>query len=62
MTTGANLDQVVGQLAGRAGAVAICLDVEGTIALIGDDPQAARPLPGCWGCSGRWPTGTPRWP
>jgi hypothetical protein len=61
MTTGAGLDQVVGQLGGRAGAVAICLDVDG-----GLSPRSGmtrrRPVryPGGWGCSGRWPTGTPR--
>ena len=52
MTTGANLDQVVGQLAGRAGAVAICLDVDGTIAPIGDDPQLAVRYPGVLGLLG----------
>lgn len=61
MTTGANLDQVVGQLAGRAGAVAICLDVDRTIAPIGEDPQAARPLPrGAGAARVAGPTGTPR--
>jgi trehalose 6-phosphate phosphatase len=36
----------VARLAGRAGRVAICLDFDGTIAPIVDDPAAARPLPG----------------
>jgi trehalose 6-phosphate phosphatase len=34
------------QLAEHAGEVAICLDFDGTIAPIVDDPAAARPLPG----------------
>jgi trehalose 6-phosphate phosphatase len=38
--------QVAAHLSQRAGEVAICLDFDGTIAPIVDDPQAARPLPG----------------
>jgi trehalose 6-phosphate phosphatase len=34
------------RLARRAAEVAICLDFDGTIAPIVDDPEAARPLPG----------------
>jgi trehalose 6-phosphate phosphatase len=34
------------RLAARPGRVAICLDFDGTIAPIVDDPAAARPLPG----------------
>jgi trehalose 6-phosphate phosphatase len=34
------------RLARRAGEVAICLDFDGTIAPIVEDPEAARPLPG----------------
>ncbi len=34
------------RLARRAGEVAVCLDFDGTIAPIVEDPQAARPLPG----------------
>jgi trehalose 6-phosphate phosphatase len=34
------------RLAGRAAEVAICLDFDGTIAPIVEDPAAARPLPG----------------
>jgi trehalose 6-phosphate phosphatase len=36
----------VARLAGRPGRVALCLDFDGTIAPIVDDPAAARPLPG----------------
>jgi trehalose 6-phosphate phosphatase len=34
------------RLSGRAGEVALCLDFDGTLSPIVDDPDAARPLPG----------------
>jgi trehalose 6-phosphate phosphatase len=34
------------RLAARAGEVALCLDFDGTLSPIVEDPQAARPLPG----------------
>jgi trehalose 6-phosphate phosphatase len=34
------------RLVSRAGEVALCLDFDGTVAPIVDDPEAARPLPG----------------
>jgi trehalose 6-phosphate phosphatase len=33
-------------LVARAGEVALCLDFDGTLAPIVDDPDQARPLPG----------------
>jgi trehalose 6-phosphate phosphatase len=39
-------EQAAARLAKRAGEVALCLDFDGTISPIVDDPQAARPLPG----------------
>jgi hypothetical protein len=60
--TRAKLSGVVGQLTGRAGEVAICMDFDGPIAPIVQDPAAARPLPGMVELLGRWPTATPPWP
>jgi trehalose 6-phosphate phosphatase len=42
----AAVDQVARGLAGRAPEVAICLDFDGTLSPVVDDPQAARPLQG----------------
>jgi hypothetical protein len=39
-------DEPAARLSGRAGEVALCLDFDGTLAPIVDDPDAARPLPG----------------
>jgi trehalose 6-phosphate phosphatase len=41
-----DLGTVAGELASRAGEVALCLDFDGTLAPIVDDPDQARPLPG----------------
>ena len=46
MTTGRPLAGAAARLAERAAEVAICLDFDGTIAPIVEDPAAARPLPG----------------
>ena len=46
MSTGGPMADAAARLAGRAAEVAICLDFDGTIAPIVEDPQAARPLPG----------------
>jgi trehalose 6-phosphate phosphatase len=44
--TAQELAEHAARLARHAGEVAICLDFDGTIAPIVDDPAAARPLPG----------------
>jgi trehalose 6-phosphate phosphatase len=62
VSTSAKLSGVVGQLTGRAGEVAICMDFDGPIAPIVQDPAAARPLPDMVELLGRWPTATPPWP
>jgi trehalose 6-phosphate phosphatase len=46
MTADTPVDEHAARLAARAGEVAICLDFDGTLAPIVDDPEAARPLPG----------------
>lgn len=46
MTAGATAAERLARLAARADQVALCLDFDGTLAPIVDDPQAARPLPG----------------
>jgi trehalose 6-phosphate phosphatase len=46
MTTGRSLAERAADIAGRAGEVAICLDFDGTISPIVEDPAAARPLAG----------------
>ena len=43
---GAVLAGQAARLAARAGTVALCLDFDGTLAPIVDDPEEARPLPG----------------
>jgi trehalose 6-phosphate phosphatase len=43
---GASLVDEAAQLSRRAGEVALCLDFDGTLAPIVDDPASARPLPG----------------
>jgi trehalose 6-phosphate phosphatase len=43
---GTSLADHAARLAARAGAVALCLDFDGTLSPIVDDPEAARPLPG----------------
>jgi trehalose 6-phosphate phosphatase len=45
-TTGAAVAERAARLAARAGRVALCLDFDGTLSPIVDDPEAARPLPG----------------
>jgi trehalose 6-phosphate phosphatase len=39
-------EELAARMSGRAGEVALCLDFDGTLAPIVDDPDAARPLPG----------------
>ena len=47
MTAGtAEIEQVARDLVGRAPEVALCLDFDGTLSPVVDDPQAARPLEG----------------
>jgi trehalose 6-phosphate phosphatase len=46
MTTGRSLAEHAAAVAGRAAEVAICLDFDGTISPIVEDPAAARPLAG----------------
>jgi trehalose 6-phosphate phosphatase len=46
MTADPSVAEQAARLAGRAGEVALCLDFDGTLSPIVDDPQAARPLPG----------------
>jgi trehalose 6-phosphate phosphatase len=46
VTAGRPLAGEAARLARRAGQVAICVDFDGTIAPIVEDPAAARPLPG----------------
>jgi trehalose 6-phosphate phosphatase len=46
VTARGELAAAAARLARRAAEVAICLDFDGTIAPIVDDPDAARPLPG----------------
>jgi trehalose 6-phosphate phosphatase len=46
MTTGRPLAEHAAAVAGRAAEVAICLDFDGTISPIVEDPAAARPLAG----------------
>jgi len=46
MTADPSVTGHAARLAERAGEVALCLDFDGTLSPIVDDPQAARPLPG----------------
>jgi trehalose 6-phosphate phosphatase len=46
MTADPSVAEQAARLAGRTGEVALCLDFDGTLSPIVDDPQAARPLPG----------------
>jgi hypothetical protein len=46
MTADLSVAEQAARLAGRAGEVALCLDFDGTLSPIVDDPQAARPLHG----------------
>jgi trehalose 6-phosphate phosphatase len=46
MTTDTSLAEHAARLAARAGEVALCLDFDGTLSPIVDDPEAAEPLPG----------------
>ena len=46
MTGGRSIAAAAARLAQRAAEVAVCLDFDGTIAPIVEDPAAARPLPG----------------
>src|SRR5919106_5092470 len=46
MTAHPSVAEHAARLAERAGEVALCLDFDGTLSPIVDDPQAARPLPG----------------
>jgi trehalose 6-phosphate phosphatase len=43
---GSSVTEHAAQLAARAGEVALCLDFDGTLSPIVDDPEAARPLAG----------------
>jgi trehalose 6-phosphate phosphatase len=42
----AEIEQAARELAERAGEVALCLDFDGTLSPVVDDPEAARPLQG----------------
>jgi trehalose 6-phosphate phosphatase len=46
MTADPSVAEHAARLAERAGEVALCLDFDGTLSPIVEDPQAARPLPG----------------
>jgi trehalose 6-phosphate phosphatase len=46
MTAGTSVAEHAARLAGRPGEVALCLDFDGTLSPIVEDPQAARPLDG----------------
>jgi trehalose 6-phosphate phosphatase len=46
MTADPSVAEHAARLTRRAGEVALCLDFDGTLSPIVDDPQAARPLPG----------------
>jgi trehalose 6-phosphate phosphatase len=46
MSAGMSLGGHAARLSARAGEVALCLDFDGTLSPIVDDPQAARPLAG----------------
>ncbi|HVD15947.1 MAG TPA: trehalose-phosphatase [Actinomycetota bacterium] len=46
MTTHTSVAERAARLAARAGEVALCLDFDGTLSPIVDDPAAAEPLPG----------------
>jgi trehalose 6-phosphate phosphatase len=46
MTSGRTLDEEAVRLRGRAGNVALCLDFDGTLAPIVDDPELSAPSPG----------------
>ena len=46
MTADPSVTGHAARLAARAGEVALCLDFDGTLSPIVEDPQAARPLPG----------------
>jgi trehalose 6-phosphate phosphatase len=46
VTAGGSLAEHAARLAARANEVALCLDFDGTLSPIVDDPLAARPLPG----------------
>ena len=45
MTADPSVAEHAARLTKRAGEVAFCLDFDGTLSPIVDDPQAARPLP-----------------
>jgi trehalose 6-phosphate phosphatase len=46
MTADASVAEHAARLAERTDEVALCLDFDGTLSPIVDDPQAVRPLPG----------------
>jgi trehalose 6-phosphate phosphatase len=46
MTADPSVAEHAARLAERADEVALCLDFDGTLSPIVDDPEAARPLPG----------------
>ena len=46
MTAGTSVPEQAARLVERAQKVALCLDFDGTLSPIVEDPQAARPLPG----------------
>jgi hypothetical protein len=60
--TSAKLSGVVGQLTGRAGEVAICMDFDGPIAPDLPGPGGGPAATGMVELLGRWPTATPPWP
>jgi trehalose 6-phosphate phosphatase len=64
VTAGAASGSLAGQaarLSARAGQVALCLDFDGTLSPIVDDPEAARPLAGVVELLGPLATGAPPW-
>ena len=46
MSAGTSVPEEAARLVERAQKVALCLDFDGTLSPIVEDPQAARPLPG----------------
>jgi hypothetical protein len=46
MSAGTSVPEQAARLVERAQKVALCLDFDGTLSPIVEDPQAARPLPG----------------
>ena len=56
---GSPLEDHAARLRKRPGEVALCLDFDGTLSPIVDDPQAARLLQGIVELHRPWPTNSP---